>query len=113
MAKKSFLERYEDEYLSRLAFGIVQFWPKGEELPDDEARDSETFYRVSIDRLDEAQLRKLVGKLRRMTTRASGVFVPEIRGTAEAWDVVEGVVRRFWPLCRFWPFNERPGGVAA
>jgi hypothetical protein len=113
VAKKSFLKKYEDEYLSRLAFGLVQFWPAGEELPDEEAVVTDIFYRVSIDRLDEAQQRKLVAKLRRMTTKASGVFVPEIRGTAEAWDVVESVVRRFWTLSQFWPFNERPGGAAA
>lgn len=112
MAKKkqSFLEKYEDEYLSRLAFGIVQFWPAEEELPDDRARDSEAFYRVSIARLNTAQQRKLVAKLQRMTTKTSGVFVPEIRGTDEAWDTVEGVVRRFRDLGDFWPFHKRPGG---
>lgn len=96
MAKKpTHNERYEKEYLDRLAFGLVQFWPVGEELPDDEARESEVFYKVSIRRLSMAQRSALVKKLWRMATKTSGVFVPELRGTDEAKQMVAGVIARF------------------
>lgn len=92
---KTFLQRYEKEYLDNLAFGLVQFWPVGEELPDNDAKESEIFYKVSISRLSDEQRRGLVKRLRRMTTRASKVFDVEFRGTPECRELVDSVIARF------------------
>lgn len=92
---KTFLQRYEKEYLDNLAFGIVQFWPAGEELPDNDAKESEIFYKVSISRLSDEQRLGLVKRLRRMTTLSSKVFDVDFRGTPECRELVDSVIARF------------------
>lgn len=97
--QKSFYARYTDEYLNRLAFSIAQFWPADEELPDQDAKDTLTFYDVSIRRLQPEERRTLLRKLRIMATHRSGFFVEDFRGTLEARAHMEGVIARF-PLLR-------------
>lgn len=56
-------EEFMQEYLSRLAFSLAQFWPAEEELPDNEAEEDATYYTVAIRRLSifrRAELAKLL-----------------------------------------------------
>ena len=57
-------EEFMQEYLSRLAFGLAQFWPADEELPEEEdVYADQAYYRGAIRRLSifrRAELAKLM-----------------------------------------------------
>jgi uncharacterized tellurite resistance protein B-like protein len=56
-------EEFMQEYLSRLAFSMAQFWPAEEMLPDKEAEEDAVYYTVAICRLSifrRAELAKML-----------------------------------------------------
>ncbi len=59
-------EEFMQEYLSRLAFSMAQFWPENETLPDKEAEEDAVYYTVAIRRLSvfrRAELAKMMWDL--------------------------------------------------
>jgi hypothetical protein len=61
--KMSFAQRYEQEWLNRLAWSLGQFWPVDEELPDQDARNSEIYFNETLIRMSHDQRVLLVKKL--------------------------------------------------
>lgn len=85
---------FMDEYLNRLAFSLAQFWPAEDVLPDDEARDDETYYRVAINRLSIFNRAALVKKMRQLCQPSAGFFTTGTSATARK-KTIDGVLARF------------------
>lgn len=88
MNAEEFMSQYTSEYIGRLAYSRAQFWTADEDLPTDEAREDEIFYRVSIRRLSGEERLSLVTALRNKADVNNGFFDREfcesrcVRGTA-------------------------------
>lgn len=90
---------FMDEYLARLAFGLVQFWPAEDELPDDdEAQSDEAYYAGAIRRLSVFNRAELAKKMRALCSAKAHFFTPSTP-RAERTKTVNGVIARF-PLLR-------------
>lgn len=90
-----FLERYTSEYIGRLAHSLGQFWPVDEKLPDESARESEIFYKVSISRLSPEEQLRLATTLRRLADPAADYFDREFCESRGAIQRIMGIVERF------------------
>lgn len=90
MDKQEFME----EYLSRLAFGLAQFWPAEDQLPDKEAEDDETYYRVAIRRLSFFNRAELVRKMRRLAEPEACFFTAGTPKNSRN-KIINGVLARF------------------
>lgn len=90
-------EQFMEEYIARLAWYLVQFWPYGEALPDSAAVADEQFYNRAIQRLSFSRRRQLVTKMRWYETDDSGTFNKEIPRAARK-QIVDGVFDRFGAL---------------
>jgi hypothetical protein len=87
-------EEFMREYLSRLAFGLAQFWPAGEELPDEEARADNDFYAGAIRRLSifrRAELSRMMWALVEEDAR----FFSEYTSREQRIKTIRGVIDRF------------------
>jgi hypothetical protein len=93
-------ETYTRLKIAELAFGLVQFWPAGENLPDQAAMDDETYYRCAINRLSEQQQWELVVEMLRLTTPAAKCFTKPAIESSDARRIVLGVIDRFPKLCQ-------------
>jgi len=90
-----FLERYTSEYIARLAYSLAQFWPAGEELPTEEARENEIFYKVSISRLSADERMRLVRARRDKADPLVGFFDREFCESRGAIQRIMGIIDRF------------------
>jgi hypothetical protein len=92
-----FLERYTSEYIGRLAHSLGQFWPASEALPDDatEARESEIFYKVSIQRMTPDERDCLVTSMRNLADPLSNYFTKEVAESGEGLKIILGIIARF------------------
>jgi len=87
-------EEFMQEYLSRLATSLAQFWVEGEELPDDESREDDMFYRVAIRRLSvfrRAELAKMMWAL----VEDQAMFFSTATRRQERVNTIRGVINRF------------------
>jgi hypothetical protein len=90
-------EEFMEEYIARLAWYLVQFWPYYEDLPDSVAKADELFYNRAIQRLAFSRRQQLVTKMRWHTTDESGTFDAALP-PAERQQIVNGVLDRFGAL---------------
>lgn len=92
-----FLERYTSEYIGRLAHSLGQFWPASEVLPDDatEARESEIFYKVSIQRMTPEERDRLVMTMRNLADPLAEYFTKEVAESGEGLKIILGIIERF------------------
>jgi hypothetical protein len=92
-----FLEQYTSEYIGRLAFSLGQFWPASEVLPDEavEARESEIFYKVSIQRLNPDERDRLVMAMRNLADPLAEYFTKEVAESGEGLKIILGIIARF------------------
>lgn len=74
----TFAERYEQVWLNRLAWSIGQFWPVNEELPDQDARNSEVYFNETLLRMSHDQRKLLVKKLRNLCRSPANFFDAEM-----------------------------------
>ena len=90
-----FLESYTSEYIARLAYSLAQFWTADEELPNDEAREDEIFYKVSIKRLMPEERLSLVTTMRNKADVNNGFFDREFCESRGAMQRILGIIDRF------------------
>lgn len=95
MNAEQFMAQYTSEYIGRLAYSLAQFWPVDEELPNEEARESEIFYKVSIRRLSAEERMSLVTALRNKADIAAGFFDREFCESRGAIQRIMGIIDRF------------------
>lgn len=81
------------EYIDRLAHGLAQFWPAGEQVPTDDC-DTEVYYRVAIERLAVHRRVQLVERLFALT-KNSAMFFTESTPMCERTATINGVIDRF------------------
>jgi hypothetical protein len=87
-------EAFMREYLSRLAFGLAQFWPVDEELPDDEAHSDNAFYSGAIRRLNvfrRAELARMMWSL----VEEEAKFFSECTSREKRVKTIRGIIERF------------------
>jgi hypothetical protein len=87
-------EEFMDEYLNRLAFSLAQMWPFGEELPDEEAKEDEIYYKVVIRRLSFINRASLAKRVRRLCLPKVNFFakcVPQ----GDRVKLIDGIFERF------------------
>ena len=88
-------EEFMREYLSRLAFGLAQFWPSDEELPEEEdVYADQAYYRGAIRRLSifrRAELAKLMWAL----VEEPANFFSRHTARAARIKTIKGVIARF------------------
>ena len=98
MAKKlSFWARFDLERRRIIAHGLAQFWPYNEELPDNEARESEIYYRVMIARMKPHDRMLLVREMWRLTQKNVKFFSDDV-SVDERKKMIVGVLLRFSDL---------------
>jgi hypothetical protein len=95
MNAEQFMVQYTSEYIGRLAYSLAQFWPAEEELPNEEARESEIFYKVSIRRLSAEERLSLVSALRNKADVHNGFFDREFCESRGAIQRILGIIARF------------------
>jgi hypothetical protein len=86
-------EEFMQEYLSRLAFSLAQFWGLSDELPADEI-DCETYYRVAISRLSVMRRAELAKAMRTLCEPGGGFFSPDTPKD-ERTRLINDVIARF------------------
>lgn len=86
-------EEFMVEYLDRLAHSLAQFWPAGEAVPADE-KDTETYYRVAIQRLAVHRRIQLVERMVALTKNSAMFFTNETP-LFERTMLIDGVIDRF------------------
>lgn len=95
--KLGFWARFEIEQRRIHAHSLAQFWAWNEPLPDDDAHDRETYYKVLLDRMNSYQRRLLVEEMWRLTQKNVKFFTPGVC-VMERRRVIAGVIRRFAQL---------------
>lgn len=95
MNAEQFMAQYTSEYIGRLAYSLAQFWPADEELPTDEAREDEIFYKVSIRRLSAEERLSLVTTMRNKADVNNGFFDREFCESRGALQRILGIIDRF------------------
>jgi hypothetical protein len=90
-------EEFMEEYIARLAWYLVHFWPYGEDLPDSIAKADEQFYNRAIQRLSFSRRQQLVAEMHWHETDESGTFAAALP-PAERKQIVDGVLDRFGAL---------------
>lgn len=68
---------FMQEYIKRMAFALAQFWGASDTLPDDNAKDTETYYKVAISRLSFIRRAELVRAMRLLCERGGGLFTAD------------------------------------
>lgn len=76
--KLTFNQRYEQERIRRLAWSLGQFWPVDEELPDQDARNSEIYFNETLIRMSHDQRVLLVKKLLKLRLSTAHFFDSEM-----------------------------------
>ena len=87
--------QYTSEYIGRLAYSLCQFWTEDEELPNEEARENEIFYRISIRRLSGEERLSLVAAMRNKADVTAGFFDKEFCESRGAIQRILGIIARF------------------
>jgi len=87
-------EEFMQEYLSRLAFSMAQFWPAEEMLPDKEAEEDAVYYTAAIRRLSIFRRVELAKLLWSFVDAKARFFSSETR-RPERIKTIGGVIERF------------------
>lgn len=87
--------RYMAEYIHRLARSLGQFWPADEELPNEEAREMEIYYKVAINRLSSEEKTLLSGEIRYLADPHAKFFDKEFCESRGAIQRIMGIIDRF------------------
>ena len=87
-------EEFMQEYLSRLAFSMAQFWPVDEPLPDKDAEEDAVYYTVAIRRLSILRRAELAELLWSFIDDKTRFFSSETH-RLERIKTIKGVIARF------------------
>jgi hypothetical protein len=87
-------EEFMQEYLSRLAFSMAQFWPSDEALPDAAAFADQDFYAGAIRRLSVLRRSELAKKMWAFVEEKAKFFSSETP-RANRIRTIRGVIDRF------------------
>lgn len=87
-------EEFMQEYLSRLAFSLAQFWPAEEMLPDKEAEEDAIYYTVVIRRLSVFRRAELAKMLWSFVDDEARFFSSETH-RLQRIGTIRGVIARF------------------
>lgn len=87
-------DEFMREYLSRFAFSLAQFWGQGEELPDEESREDDIFYRVAIRRLSVFRRAELAQMMWALVEDSAMFFSKSTQRQARV-NTIRSVIQRF------------------